>query len=98
MQARTPRHRRVATLGFAMLLAAGVVAAPAVPVMASSGEGDEAPVDPDATEAPPESTLGVVTTTLPPGCPEPPVAAAVFLGEVIASDVRTARFRVEQVR
>lgn len=39
-----------------------------------------------------------VTTTVPPGCPLPPVATAVFVGEVVASDVRTARFRVEQVR
>lgn len=86
------------TLGFAALLAAGMAAAPALPAAASPDEGEEVPVDPEATEAPPESTLGVVTTTLPPGCPEPPVAAAVFLGELIASDVRTARFRVEQIR
>lgn len=86
------------TLGFAAVLAVGVLAAPAAPVAATSDEGEEVPVDPEATEAPPESTIGVVTTTLPPGCPEPPVAAAVFLGEVIASDARTARFRVDQVR
>jgi hypothetical protein len=100
MQVPAPRLRRAATLGFAALLAAASVAAPAMPASASSGEGEgeEAPVDPEVTEAPPESTLGVVTTTLPPGCPEPPAAAAVFLGEVVASDTRTARFRVDQIR
>jgi hypothetical protein len=98
MQARTLKLRRAVTLGFAAVLLAGMAAAPALPVAASPDEGEEVPVDPEATEAPPESTLGVVTTTLPPGCPEPPVAAAVFLGELVASDVRTARFRVEQIR
>jgi hypothetical protein len=98
MQARTSRLRRAVTLGFAAVLAAGIAVAPAWPAAASPDEGEEVPVDPQPTEAPPESTLGVVTTTLPPGCPEPPVAAAVFLGEVVATDARTARFRVEQVR
>jgi hypothetical protein len=98
MQARTSRLRRAVTLGFAAVVATGLAVAPALPVGATPDEGEEVPADPVVTEAPPESTLGVVTTTLPPGCPEPPVAAAVFLGQVIASDVRTARFRVEQIR
>lgn len=37
-------------------------------------------------------------TTIPLGCPIPPTAAAVFVGEVTASDIRTARFRVDTVR
>lgn len=80
-----------------MLLAVGATGVAAAPAEASPGEGEETPTEPPVTE-PPETTLGVVTTTLPPGCPDPPVAAAVFLGEVVDSDARTARFRVEHVR
>ncbi len=64
---------------------------------AATPDDDAAPAQ-DAAATVPETTLGVVTTTLPPGCPEPPVAAAVFLGTVVASDAATARFRVEQLR
>lgn len=63
---------------------------------------------PDTTPDPTlDTTLGTtsstvaeipVATTVPPGCPLPPSATAVFVGEVTASDVRTARLRVLQVR
>ena len=67
---------------------------PDTSAVASSGAGDPAP----AQDAAPATTLGVVTTTLPPGCPEPPVATAVFVGTVVASDTTTVRFRVDQLR
>jgi hypothetical protein len=39
-----------------------------------------------------------VPTPIPQGCPLPPAATAVFVGEVTATDPRIARFRVVQLR
>jgi hypothetical protein len=78
-------------MGQWLLVATSIVAFGAAPLAAGAAPPDDAVTLP-------ETTLGVVTTTLPPGCPEPPVAAAVFLGTMIASDATTARFRVDQLR
>lgn len=86
--------RRVA--GLLVAACAGLLWA--APVRAEAPP-DETTVAPDATEAPPDTTgLTPVTTTIPAGCPEPTLAAAVFVGTLIASDDNTARFRVEEVR
>lgn len=91
------RRRRGA---FVVALAAmgWFAAAPTAQAAEPPPDDGAAPVEDPAAETVPESTLGIVTTTLPPGCPEPPVAAAVFLGTLIANDDQTARFRVDQIR
>lgn len=81
-----------AALGLTVAVLPVATASAAVPVIASVTVSAAVSVPVGAAVDSP------VTTTVPPGCPLPPVATAVFVGEVVASDVRTARFRVEQVR
>jgi hypothetical protein len=95
VQVGKTRRRGAFFVAFAAIgLLAGAPAARA----AEPPPDDSAAVADPAADTVPESTLGIVTTTLAPGCPEPPVAAAVFLGTVIARDDQTARFHVDQIR
>lgn len=46
----------------------------------------------------PSTTLVPVSVSVPPGCPTPTPAAAVFVGRLESVDARTGRFSVEQMR
>jgi hypothetical protein len=87
----------------------GVVACSTFAGGASLARGAAAQDEPPASTVPSPLALptdvtvpaepGVrVTTTVPPGCPEPIRPAAVFLGHLERADSRTARFRVVQIR
>ena len=47
-------------------------------------------------EVPTEASARLIV--IPPGCPAPQPERAVFVGTVVASDLQTARFQVDQVR
>lgn len=59
---------------------------------------------PEPTPVPPLPPIEVPTEAsarlivVPPGCPAPQAERAVFTGRLVAADVQTGRFRVEQVR
>lgn len=75
-------------------IAARAVVVSSILVLSVAGVGGEAArasVDDVVTPVP-------ASTTIPAGCPLPPTATAVFVGKVVASDVRTARFQVGQIR
>lgn len=59
---------------------------------------EEVPAEDEPAVTTTTTTLPSAVTTLPPGCPLPPTALAVFIGEVTSTDSVAARFRVDQVR
>lgn len=59
---------------------------------------EEGPAEQAPSETTTTTTLPSAVTTIPPGCPSPPAALAVFVGEVVSTDSVAAQFRVEQVR
>lgn len=60
--------------------------------------GEGGPVVDETVETTTTTTLPSAVTTVPPDCPSPPTALAVFTGEVVSTDAVSARFRVDQVR
>lgn len=81
----------------APVLGAALFGSTLVPAAFASGADVPAPPDGSATTT---TTLAASAplVPIPEGCQEPPVAAVVFVGRVIAKDYRVARFEVEQVR
>src|SRR5262245_47103706 len=77
-------------VAFAATVAAGALVAGPAAATVPPEEGAEVPVT--------GPSPGPSTTSLPPGCTQPKAATAVFVGEVTAKDVKTARFEVVQVR
>jgi|GEM_PF-2429023 len=63
---------------------------------------DSVPAEPGVVDGPVETTttttLPSAVTTLPPGCPTPPAALAVFSAEAVSVDTVSVRFRVDQMR
>lgn len=95
----SPRGRGLlaAFLGIALSLAPGVAAATVVP--SEDDVGGEVIGGEDggpSTETVPEST--VPATTIPAECVVPTPVQATFVGTVVESDRRTARFQIVQVR
>jgi hypothetical protein len=93
--------RRLVVLCGVVLGAVSVVA----PARAEPPAPDDdllAPTETTVVETVPEvgptTTLVPAGVSVPPGCPAPTPAAAVFVGRLESTDSRTGRFSVEQVR
>lgn len=59
---------------------------------------EEGPISDDPAVTTTSTTLPSAVTTIPPDCPSPPTALAVFTGEVVSTDSVSALFAVDQVR
>jgi hypothetical protein len=80
-----------------ILISCVISAALALGAVSASAGTEPVEQDPTASVAPTERAAPT-TSTLPPGCEAPDPARATFVGELTATDTRTARFAIEQVR